>query len=93
MIIENSDYVLEQISDTSLLWDLTFPKVINKGKDNERIEFKDPLYGIPIDNAKKRIALWRVNKKLDKDNKTTPNNFNILYKQEFDKINKELINI
>ena len=35
MIIENNDYILEQLSDNSMFWDLTFPKVIHKGKDNE----------------------------------------------------------
>ena len=91
MIIETSDFILEQTSESSLLWDLTFSKVINKGKENERIEFKDPLYGVSIESAKKRIALWRINKLVDK--KLASNDFNTLYKQEKEKIDKELINI
>ena len=91
MIIETSDFILEQTSESSLLWDLTFSKVVNKGKENERVEFKDPLYGVSIESAKKRIALWRINKLFDK--KLAPNDFNTLYKQEKEKIDKELINI
>lgn len=91
MIIETSDFILEQTSESSLLWDLTFSKIVNKGKENERVEFKDPLYGVSIESAKKRIALWRINKLADK--KLAPNDFNTLYKQEKEKIDKELINI
>lgn len=91
MIIETSDFILEQTSESSLLWDLTFSKIVNKGKENERIEFKDPLYGVSIESAKKRIALWRINKLVDK--KLAPNDFNTLYKQEKEKIDKELTNI
>ena len=94
MIIETSDYILEQLSEHSIHWDLTFPKIVNKGKENERIEFKDPIYAIPIENAKKRIALWRVNKAIgDKTKKISPEQFNILYSKEIEKINKELINV
>lgn len=93
MIIENNDYILEQLSDNSIFWDLTFPKVIHKGKDNERIEFKDPIYGITLDSAKKRIALFRVNNKLGDSKKTSPEKFNVLYTEEKNIINKELINL
>ena len=93
MIIENNDYILEQLSDNSILWDLTFPKIINKGKDNERVEFKDPLYGVTLDSAKKRIALFRVNKKLKGNVKISPEKFSVLYKEEKTIINEELINL
>lgn len=93
MIIENNDYILEQLSDNSNFWDLTFPKIINKGKDTERVEFKDPIYGVTLDNAKKRIALFRVNKKLGDNTKTSPEKFSVLYKEEKTIINKELISL
>lgn len=93
MIIENNDYILEQLSDNSMFWDLTFPKVIHKGKDNERIEFKDPIYGVTLDSAKKRIALFRVNNKLGDNKKISPEKFNVLYIEEKNVINKELINL
>ena len=93
MIIENKDYILEQISKDSHFFDLTFPKVINKGKDNERIEFKDPLYGLTIEHAKKRIALWRINKQLVDSDKVSPEQFSTMYLKEKKLIDEELVNL
>ena len=59
MIIENKDYILEQISKDSHFFDLTFPKVINKGKDNERKEMKLEAYGMPFDSCIKKIVDFR----------------------------------
>ena len=91
MIIKTDDYILKQISEDSLFWDLTFSKVVNKGKTNERIEFKDPIYGISIESAKKRIALWRTNKKLLEE--TTPQEFSKVYSNEKKIIEKELVDL
>ena len=91
MIIKTNDYILKQISEDSLFWDLTFSKVINKGKDTERIEFKDPIYGVTIESAKKRIALWRTNKKCSEE--TTPQEFNKVYLQEKKIIEQELVEL
>lgn len=93
MIIENKDYILEQISKDSHFFDLTFPKVINKGKDNERIEFKDPLYGLTIEHAKKRIALWRINKQLGDSDKVSSKQFSTIYLKEKKLIDEELVNL
>ena len=91
MIIKTNDYILKQISEDSLFWDLTFSKVINKGKDTEKIEFKDPIYGVTIESAKKRIALWRTNKKCSEE--ITPKEFNKVYSNEKNLIEKELIDL
>lgn len=91
MIIKTNDYILKQISEDSLFWDLTFSKVINKGKDTERIEFKDPIYGVTIESAKKRITLWRTNKKCSEE--ITPQEFNKVYSNEKHLIEKELIDL
>jgi hypothetical protein len=91
MIIKTDDYILKQISEDSLFWDLTFSKIVNKGKANERVEFKDPIYGISIESAKKRIALWRTNKKLPEE--TTPQEFNKVYSGEKKIIEKELVDL
>lgn len=91
MIIKNDDYILKQISEDSLFWDLTFSKIVNKGKDTERIEFKDPIYGISMETAKKRITLWRTNKKLKEE--TNPEEFRKVYLQEKEIIEKELVTI
>lgn len=93
MIIEDKDYILEQISKDSHFFDLTFPKVINKGKDNERIEFKDPLYGLTIEHAKKRIALWRINKQLGDSDKVSSEQFSTMYLKEKKLIDEELVNL
>ena len=91
MIIKNDDYIVKQIAEDSLFWDLTFSKIVNKGKDTERIEFKDPIYGISMETAKKRIALWRTNKKLKEE--TNPEEFRKVYLQEKEIIEKELVTI
>lgn len=60
MIIEEKDYRLESISDSSPLFDLELLRVVNKGKDNERHELKNAAYGIPLDSAIKKIAHYRT---------------------------------
>ena len=40
MIIEESDFRLIPVKESGLLFDLELLKVINKGKENERTEFK-----------------------------------------------------
>lgn len=91
MVIKTDDYILKQIAEDSLFWDLTFSKIVNRGKANERVEFKDPIYGISIESAKKRITLWRTNKKLPEE--TTPQEFNKVYSSEKKIIEKELTDL
>lgn len=67
MIIQEPDFKLEQVDVNSSFWDLTFIKVINKGKVNERTEFKDPIYGVTLDNAIRRIAAFRMNSRHPED--------------------------
>lgn len=68
MKIQEEDFILEtSTSDSDIFWDLTFKKIINKGKDNERQEFKDPIYGIPFESALKRIVNFRILNKKYKD--------------------------
>lgn len=63
MIIEEQDFRLEQVSDTSDRFDLDLLHTINKGKENERQEFKNVSYGIPLELAIKKIILYRMNQK------------------------------
>ena len=63
MIIEESDFRLIPVKESGLLFDLELLKVINKGKENERTEFKNIAYGISLDHAVHRIAQYRVNQK------------------------------
>lgn len=63
MIIEESDFRLIPVKESGLLFDLELLKVINKGKENERTEFKNIAYGITIESALKYIANARINSK------------------------------
>lgn len=60
MIIQENDYRLTPIDDSSLSFDLELSRVVNKGKNNERTEFQIAGYGLSLSNAIKRIAQYRV---------------------------------
>ena len=60
MVIEESDFRLIPISDSSTKYDLELLyKIQSKGKD-ARLEFKNVAYGISLDYAIKKIAHYRV---------------------------------
>lgn len=63
MIIEESDFRLIPVKESGLLFDLELLKVINKGKENERTEFKNIAYGITLESALKYIANARISAK------------------------------
>lgn len=60
MTIEEKDFKLESSGPSNMLWDLSFKKVINKGKDNEREDYGLPLYGLTLEYALQLIAHFRV---------------------------------
>lgn len=60
MFIEQPDFKLEADSPNNMLWNLSFRKVINKGKENEREEYGIPLYGLTLEYALCLIAHYRV---------------------------------
>ena len=60
MIIEEKDFRLIHIKDTSDLFDLELLKTVNKGKSTERQEFKNVAYGVTIEYAIKYIANARI---------------------------------
>lgn len=60
MVIEEKDFRLIPLSESSLRFDLELLYTINpKGKDS-RQEFKNAAYGISLDYAIKKIAHYRV---------------------------------
>lgn len=60
MVIEEKDFRLIPISDSSPKYDLELLHLIQpKGKE-ARLEFKNVAYGIDLENAIKRIAHFRV---------------------------------
>lgn len=65
MTIEESDFRLTSVNDSSIFFDLELITIVNKGKANERKEFKNVAYGISLESAIKKIAANRVSQKLD----------------------------
>lgn len=63
MIIEESDFRLIPVKDSGDRFDLELLKVVNKGKETERQEFKNVAYGVTIESAIKYIANARVSAK------------------------------
>ena len=64
MRIEEKDFILETSNDSGLFWDLSLPKVVNKGKENERTEWDKPKYGLQLETALKYIAHYKAVNKL-----------------------------
>ena len=63
MVIEESDFRLTQISDSSCFWDLELLYTIRpKGKES-RQEFKTCGYGLTLSSAIKHIANFRIAQK------------------------------
>lgn len=60
MIIEEHDFKLESTSDFGRFWDLYLPKIINKGKDNERTEMTLDGYSLTLPTALTRVARFRM---------------------------------
>lgn len=65
MIISEEDFVLTPVSDDSDLYDLDLLYIVNKGKSNERKEFKNAGYGLPLNRAIRKIIHYRTQIKLD----------------------------
>lgn len=60
MVIEEEDFRLTPVSDSSITFDLELLYTIHpKGKE-ERQEFKNVAYGISLSSAIKKIAQYRV---------------------------------
>jgi hypothetical protein len=83
MVINESDFRLTLIKDTSGIFDLELLKTINKGKENERQEFANVAYGVSLDTAIKYIANYRIQNKLESSNLET-------YLTEYRNIVKEI---
>lgn len=87
MIIEEDDFKLTAIGDAVPLFDLELLRKVNKGKVNEREEFKNEAYGIPMEAAMRRILHYRISKHIDTSDLKT---YIQLYKEELNKINSLL---
>lgn len=60
MIIEESDFRLIPVRDSGNKFDLELLRVINKGKETERREFKNVAYGVTFESAIRYIINNRI---------------------------------
>lgn len=67
MVIEEKDFRLVPVSETSELFDLEILYTVNKGKENERQEFRNCAYGISLESAIKKVTTYRLNSKFGDD--------------------------
>lgn len=63
MVIEEQDFRLTPCNESSAMFDLELLYTVNKGKDNERTEFRISGYGLSLDSAIRKIAMSRMNQK------------------------------
>ena len=63
LIIQGSDFVLKNLDEASNSYDLYLLKVVNKGKENQKYEFKIYGYGMSLGSALLRIIQYRVRKR------------------------------
>lgn len=67
MIIEEKDFRLKPIDDSSLMFDLELLyKVTPKGGES-RLEFKTAAYGLSLETALKRVVQYRLSNKHDEE--------------------------
>lgn len=60
MTIEEADFRLTPCSEASSHFDLELLYVVNKGKDNERTEFRNAGYGLSLESAVRKITMSRI---------------------------------
>lgn len=63
MIIEETDFKLTPCNESSFLFDLELPYIVNKGKSNERTEFRNAGYGLSLESAIRKITMSRIGNK------------------------------
>jgi len=63
MTIEEADFRLTPCSEASSQFDLELLYVVNKGKNNERTEFRNAGYGLSLESAIRKITMSRIGNK------------------------------
>lgn len=63
LLIQGSDFVLRNLDEASNAYDLYLLKVVNKGKENQKYEFKIYGYGMSLGSALHHIIQYRVRKR------------------------------
>lgn len=67
MIIEEPDFKLTPVDESSLLFNLELLHSVKSKDGSKRDEFKIDSYGITLEHAIKKIANYRVSKKYKED--------------------------
>lgn len=63
MTIEEADFRLTPCTEASSHFDLELLYVVNKGKNNERTEFRNAGYGLSLESAIRKITMSRIGNK------------------------------
>lgn len=63
MTIKESDFKLTPCNEASTRFDLELLYVVNKGKNNERTEFRNAGYGLSLESAIRKITMSRIGNK------------------------------
>ena len=63
MTIEVADFKLIPCSESSSRYDLELLYIVNKGKNNERTEFRNVGYGLSLESAIRKITMNRIGNK------------------------------
>lgn len=61
MTIQEEDFILTPVKPSYPLFDVDLLQTVNKGKSNERKEFKNVAYGVSLDYAIMMIISNRLN--------------------------------
>ena len=88
MIIEGKDFRLTPIDESSKLFDLDLLYVVNKGKSNERTEFRNDGYGLRLNTALEKIVMYRISNKYQKEEVISLKTFMEEFKKENDILRK-----
>lgn len=65
MTIEDIDFKLEQVNDSSYAWDLYLLKTVKPKTGMARQELVLDSYGLPLDAAIRKIVSFRISQKHD----------------------------
>lgn len=85
MTIEEADFRLTPCTEASSHFDLELLYVVNKGKSNERTEFRNAGYGLSLDSAIRKITMSRIGNKY-REGSISLKEFLKEFKEEIEKI-------
>lgn len=87
MLIEEHDFRLTPVTESSSKYDIELLYTVNKGKANERTEFRNAGYGLSLENALRKVCISRMENKYG-DGSISLKEFLKGYKEEVKKITK-----